>query len=350
MAIKDYIPTLLEDHDLDAEQAKEAMKEMMSGTASAAQVAAFLIALKRKGETVEELTALAEAMREFSRRVHPKIDGYLLDTCGTGGDKTKTFNVSTTCAFVIAAAGIRVAKHGNRSFTSRCGSADVLEYLGLNLNMEPSTVEKSIEEVGIGFMFAPNFHPAMKYVAPVRREIGLRTVFNILGPLTNPAGANAQLIGVYDPHLLDVMCQAAYRLGCKSVMTVHGLDGIDEISVTGKTAVAEVRNGRLVHQLLDPLYLGIKRGAPAEIAGSDPETNATLVVRILSGKMERDDARVQMVLVNAAAGLQLCERSSGLKEGMEIAYNTIEEGTALEKLRDLVEFSGGNPERLESLV
>src|SRR5213592_5180940 len=198
------------------------MREIMSGQATPAQIAAFLVALKKKGETVEEMTALARVMISFSRRIHPKVSDFLVDTCGTGGDKVKTFNVSTTTAFVIAAAGVPVAKHGNRSFTSKCGSADVLEQLGLNLNMEAELVERAIEEIGIGFMFAPNFHPAMKNVASVRREIGVRTIFNMLGPLTNPAGANAQLIGVYDSELLEPMSLAAHNLGAKCVMTVYG--------------------------------------------------------------------------------------------------------------------------------
>ncbi len=185
--IREYIPALIENHDLTTDQAEAAMMDIMTGQATPAQISAFLIGLKKKGETVDEITAIARVMRTFSRTVCPKVDGYLLDTCGTGGDIAKTFNVSTTAAFVIAAAGVRVAKHGNRSFTSRCGSADVLEQLGVNLEMEPALVERAIEEIGIGFMFAPNFHPAMKNVASIRREIGVRTVFNILGPLTNPA-------------------------------------------------------------------------------------------------------------------------------------------------------------------
>src|SRR5881296_4215801 len=235
------------------------MKEIMSGQATPAQIAAFLVALKKKGETVEEMTALARVMISFSRRIHPKVSDFLVDTCGTGGDKVKTFNVSTTSAFVVAAAGVPVAKHGNRSFTSKCGSADVMERLGVNLEMDPEKVERSIEEVGIGFMYAPNFHPAMKNVAPVRREIGVRTVFNILGPLTNPAGANAQLIGVYDSELLEPMCLAAHNLGAKSVMTVYGLDGVDEISMTGKTIIVRRQDGRVFRDEVEPEDLGFKR-------------------------------------------------------------------------------------------
>src|SRR6266571_2784314 len=214
--------------------------------------------------------------------VCPKVDGYLLDTCGTGGDTAKTFNVSTTAAFVIAAAGVRVAKHGNRSFTSPCGSADVLEQLGVKLEMEPALVEKAIEEIGIGFMFAPNFHPAMKNVASIRREIGVRTVFNILGPLTNPAGPNAQLIGVYESELLEPMCVAACNLGAKSVMTVYGLDGVDEISLTGKTIIVKRQKGKTVREEILPEDLGLNETTPETLAGGDPEQNARLTARILS--------------------------------------------------------------------
>ncbi len=326
------------------------MREIMSGEATPAQVAAFLVALKKKRETVEEVTALAGAMREFSRQIHPKVDGYLLDTCGTGGDRTKTFNVSTTCAFVVAAAGTPVAKHGNRSFTSRCGSADVLERLGLNLNMEPERVEKSIQEIGIGFMFAPNFHPAMKNVASVRREVGVRTVFNILGPLTNPAGANAQLIGVYDLDLLEPMCEAAHNLGSKAVMTVHGLDGMDEVSITGKTATVRIQNGKKTKEEFEPEQFGVKRASVEEVAGSGIEENARLTVQILSGALPPEDPRLQMVLVNAAAGLILCEKATDLQDGMELALKTVNEGTAFAKLRRMIEFSGGNPDRLKGLA
>src|SRR6266487_1217032 len=223
--IREYIPVLLENHDLTREQAESAMMDIMTGQATPSQISAFLIGLKKKGETVDEITAIARVMRSFGRTVNPKVDGYLLDTCGTGGDRTKTFNVSTTAAFVIAAAGVRVAKHGNRSFTSRCGSADVLEQLGVKLEIEPALVEKAIEKIGIGFMFAPNFQPAMKNVASIRREIGVRTVFNLLGPLTNPAGANAQLIGVASAGLTEPLARVLAELGTIRAFVVHGADG-----------------------------------------------------------------------------------------------------------------------------
>src|SRR6266581_1973472 len=318
--IREYIPVLLENHDLTREQAESAMMDIMTGQATPSQISAFLIGLKKKGETVDEITAIARVMRSFSRTVNPKVDGYLLDTCGTGGDRTKTFNVSTTAAFVIAAAGVPVAKHGNRSFTSKCGSADVLEQLGLNLNMEPELIETAIEEIGIGFMFAPNFHPAMKNVASVRREIGVRTVFNILGPLTNPAGANAQLIGV------------------------------DEISITGKTIIVRRQNGRIFRDEVEPEDLGFKRSTAEEVAGSDPEENARLTAKILSGHLGQNDPRVQIVLANAAAGLVLCERAENFREGVEIASKVVSDGKPFQILYQLVEFSGGDTRRLKNLA
>src|SRR6266571_3158709 len=348
--IREYIPVLLENHDLTREQAESAMMDIMTGQATPSQISAFLIGLKKKGETVDEITAIARVMRTFSRTVCPKVDGYLLDTCGTGGDTAKTFNVSTTAAFVIAAAGVRVAKHGNRSFTSRCGSADVLEQLGVKLEMEPALVEKAIEEIGIGFMFAPNFHPAMKNVASIRREIGVRTVFNILGPLTNPAGPNAQLIGVYDSGLLEPMCVAAHNLGAKSVMTVHGLDGVDEISLTGKTVIVKHQNGKTVREVILPEDLGLKRSTAEEVAGSDPEENARITAKILSGRLGHNDPRVQMVLANAAAGLVLCERAHSVREGIEIASKVVSDGKPFQTLYQLVEFSGGDTQRLNNLA
>jgi len=339
--IREIIPVLLENNDLGLDQARVAMREIMSGEATPAQTAAFLVGLKTKGETVEEVTAMAEVMRDCSRRISPKVSGYLLDTCGTGGDGAGTFNVSTTSALVIAGSGMAVAKHGNRSFTSRCGSADVLESLGLNLEMSPETVEHSIETLGFGFMYAPVFHPAMAHAAAVRREIGVRTVFNILGPLTNPAGANAQLLGVYDPSLLDLMCRAARNLGCRSVMTVHAVDGIDEISVTGKTLVTRLNGYEIKREEVNPEDVGLKRARLEDISGSVPEENARLTARILSGRTPSEDARTQMVLLNAAAGLVLCEKAVDLRDGIELAKGTLEDGRAFELLRNVIRLSKG---------
>jgi len=348
--IRECIPVLLDNQDLTSDEARSAMREIMSGEATPAQVAAFLVALKKKRETVEEVTALAETMREFSRRIRPRVEGCLLDTCGTGGDRTKTFNVSTTCAFVIAGAGVSVAKHGNRSFTSQCGSADVLERLGLNLNMSPEIVEHSIEQLGVGFMFAPNFHPAMKNVSTIRREVGVRTVFNILGPLTNPAGANTQLIGVYDQNLLKPMCQAAHNLGADAVMTVFGLDGTDEISISNKTILARTQNGNIVEDEIEPEDFGIKRAASSEVAGSGIDDNARITAMILSGTLKSSDPRLQIVLANAAAALSLCGRVKGLRDGMELAAKSVADKAAYRKLHDLITLSGGNVEFLESLT
>src|SRR5437899_7923 len=348
--IREYIPALLENHDLTPDQAEAAMIDIMTGQATPSQISAFLIGLKKKGETVDEITAIARVMRTFSRTVCPKVDGYLLDTCGTGGDTAKTFNVSTTAAFVIAAAGVRVAKHGNRSFTSRCGSADVLEQLGVKLEIEPALVEKAIEEIGIGFMFAPNFHPAMKNVASIRREIGVRTVFNILGPLTNPAGTNAQLIGVYESELLEPMCVAAHNLGARSVITVYGLDGIDEISLTGKTLIVKQKKEKTVREEIVPEDLGLTKTTSEMLAGGDPEQNAQITARILSGHLGRDDPRVQIVAANAAAGLVLCEATEDMKTGVELAVNAVANGKALWMLRKLIQLSGCNRERLHIMA
>lgn len=348
--IRECLPSLLENSDLTTEQAQAAMYEIMSGKATPAQIGAFLVGLMKKGETVEEITAFARVLRRFSRKIRPKISGYLLDTCGTGGGKTNTFNISTVSAFVVAAAGVPVAKHGNRSFTSKCGSADVLEQLGLNLEMDPDRVERAIEEVGIGFMFAPNFHPAMKNVAPVRREIGVRTVFNILGPLTNPAGPDAQLIGVSDLRLLEPIVEAAHSLGVKSVMTVHGLEGVDEISLTGRTAIIQIQNGNTIVDELSPEDFGFKSTQPENLAGSNPEENARLTTRILSGSIGEDDPRAQIVVANAAAALVLTEKAQDLKEGIEIGTNILREGQGVEILHNLVVFSGGNPRRLKSIA
>ena len=348
--IREYIPALLENHDLTPDQVEAAMIDIMTGQATPSQISAFLIGLKKKGETVDEITAIARVMRTFSRTVCPKVDGYLLDTCGTGGDTAKTFNVSTTAAFVIAAAGVRVAKHGNRSFTSRCGSADVLEQLGVKLEMEPALVEKAIEEIGIGFMFAPNFHPAMKNVASIRREIGVRTVFNILGPLTNPAGPNAQLIGVYDSGLLEPMCVAAQNLGAKSVMTVYGVDGVDEISLTGETIIVKQQGRNTVREEVSPEDLGLNKTTPDMVAGGDPEQNARLTAKLLSGQLNQDDPRVQTVAANAAAGLVLCEEAHDLRSGVELALKSVQDGKGFRILRQLIELSGGNPKRLENMA
>lgn len=347
--IREGIQKLIEGYSLTSDESGEIMREVMSGKATNAQTAAFLTALRMKGEAVEELIAFASVMREHSSQIHPRVHSRLVDTCGTGGDKIKTFNVSTAAAFVIAGAGVAVAKHGNRAVTSKSGSADVLEKLGLNLHLEPEAVEGIIENVGIGFMFAPAFHPAMKYAAEPRREIGIRTVFNLLGPLTNPACANAQLLGVYDPKLTAPMAYALKRLGCKEAMVVHGLDGLDEISTVGKTAIAWLKKGKVTELETVPSDFGVKKANTADLKVATPEESAETLFKILSGNYALDDPKAEFVLVNSAAGIIVGGKAEDFEGGMEIAKESIESGAAYAKLKALVKASGGNLSKLEEL-
>ncbi len=345
--IKEGIQKLVEGIDLNSFEATAIMKEIMSGGATQAQIGSFLTALRMKGETVQEISAFAAVMREFCHRINPKVNGRLVDTCGTGGDRIKTFNVSTAGAFIIAGAGIPVAKHGNRSVTSKSGSSDVLEKLGFNLNMEPRAVEESIEKIGVGFIFAPNFHPAMKHAIGPRREIGIRTVFNILGPLTNPANANAQVLGVYSREWVEPIAQVLRELGCEEAMVVHGLDGLDEISIIGKTLVAQLRDGEVVIKEISPKEFGFKIAKPEEISGASPEENAKLLVRLLSDRLPRQDPRRNMVLLNSAAGMVVGGRAETIDEGIELARESLESGAAYQKLKNLIERSGGKLSILE---
>ena len=346
--IREGIQKLIESTDLTFEESSEIMREVMSGKATNSQIAAFLTALRMKGESVEELIAFTSVMRSNCCTIHPQVKGRLVDTCGTGGDKVKTFNVSTAAAFVIAGAGVSVAKHGNRAVTSKSGSADVLENLGLNINLEPKTVEGIIEKVGVGFMFAPTFHPAMKYAAETRREIGIRTVFNVLGPLTNPACANAQLLGVYDSKLVVPMAFALERSGCVEAMVVHGLDGLDEISTIGKTVIAHLKKGNVNKLEFVPSNFGVKTAAIADLQSSTPEESAEIIFKILSGKTV-DDAKAEIVLVNSAAGIIVGGKADNFAEGVEKATESIESGAAYKKLKDLIKASGGSLKRLEEL-
>jgi anthranilate phosphoribosyltransferase len=347
--IKEGIQKLIDGMDLTYEESQEIMKEIMSGNATDAQIAAFLTALRMKGETVDEVTAFTEVMKEFCHRIHPRVSGRLLDTCGTGGGRIKTFNISTTAAFVVAGAGVAVAKHGNRSVTSHCGSADVLERLGLNLNLEPKVVETTIEKIGIGFMFAPAFHPAMKCAIGPRREIGIRTVFNILGPLTNPANANAQLLGVYDRALIDPLANVLKNLGCEEAMVVHGLDGLDEISTIGKTAIAWLKEGKVTTMETIPKDFGIKLAKPEDITGTTPEESAEITFQILNGSCNHDDPKEDIVLVNGAAGIIVGGKAEDFSYGMELARESIDSGAAYKKLRTLIKTCGGNLAKLEEL-
>ncbi len=347
--IKEAIHILVDRKELPFEVAQQSMREIMSGEATPAQVGAFLTALRMKGETVEEITALALVMRENAVRINPHVNGRTVDTCGTGGDQIKTFNVSTTSALVAAGSGITIAKHGNRSVTSKCGSADVLEAVGVNLNTPPTHVQSAIEQVGIGFMFAPAFHPAMKNAVVPRREIGIRTVFNILGPLTNPANANAQVLGVYDSNLLEPLAKVLQKLGTEEALVVHGMDGLDEISTIGKTKFAWVKDGEIATKEITPQDLNLRQAKPNEISGFDVDQSARLMVKILNGSEEQNSSRLQMVLVNAAAAILVGGKTKNLVSGIELARQSINSGHAYEKLKTLIEFTNGDESKLERI-
>ncbi len=334
---------------LNYKESREIMEEIMSGKATNAQIAAFLTALRIQGETVDEITAFTEVMKQHCQRIRPTVNGRLVDTCGTGGDKIKTFNISTTAAFVVAGAGVNVAKHGNRSVTSKSGSADVLERLGLNLNLEPEVTKKSIEEVGVGFMFAPAFHPAMKYAIGPRREMGIRTIFNVLGPLTNPAGADAQLLGVYDRQLTEPLANALKNLGCEEAMVVHGLGGMDEISTIGKTVISWLKEGKVVTTETVPKDFGVKLARPEELKATTPEESAEITFKILNGCLDLDDPKREIALANGTAGIVVGGKADDLGCGMEQARESVDSGAAYKKLKALVTVSNGELSKLEEL-
>jgi len=347
--IRESIKKIIEDKNLTFKESQEVMREVMSGKATNSQIAAFLTAIRMKGETVDELIAFAKVMREHCCKIHPYVKNRLVDTCGTGGDKTKTFNISTAAAFVIAGAGVAIAKHGNRSVTSKSGSADVLERLGLNLNMDPESVEKAIENVGVGFMFAPAFHPAMKYAIGPRREVGIRTVFNVLGPLTNPADANAQLLGVYDRGLTEPLAYSLKNLGCEEAMVVHGLDGLDEISTIGKTVISWLRKDGVTTVERGPKDFGVKLAKIEDIKGTTPDESAEITFKILYGCCDADDSKREIVQVNGAAAIIVAGKAEDFGYGMELAHESIESGKAYKKLRALIKFSQGDLSKLEQL-
>lgn len=352
--IQDIIRLVVEKKDLTEEQAMDAMKDIMSGNATDAQIAAFAIALRMKGETVEEITGCARVMREFAVKIKVKTDSSevspsvgdtvvdidrdeinidketIVDTCGTGGDKTKTFNVSTATAFVVAGCGVKVAKHGNRAVSSLCGSADVIEKLGVNINVPPEKVEECVNEVGIGFLYAPLLHGAMKYAAPARKQIGVRTIFNILGPLTNPAGASAQVLGVYSAELTDKLAEVLGRLGSKRAFVVHGMDFTDEISITGLTRISELKNGKVETYVVEPEDFGVTRASIEDVQGGrNAEENAAIILDILKGEKS---PRRDIVLINAAAALVAAGVTADFKEGIAKAARSIDSGAALKKL------------------
>ena len=331
---------------LSREDARMVMSEILAGECTDAQIAALLVALSMKGETVEEIVGFAEAIRAEATPlpIHPNstvdVSGTerdaLVDTCGTGGDTSGTFNISTATAFVVAGAAVRVAKHGNRSVTSKCGSADVMEALGVKVDLPPGRLAACLQEVGIAFLFAPAMHSAMKYVQPARRELRLRTVFNLLGPLTNPAQASAQVVGVYSVELVEKLAEALSMLGLHRAMVVHGLDGLDEITITGPTRVAEVRDGQVKTYEVTPEEFGMDRGALDDILGGDAPENAAIIREILGGKKS---ARRDVVLLNAAAALVVAGKAAHLMEAVPQAATSIDSGAAAGKLAALVRFT-----------
>ncbi len=338
MEIISVLPKLLNREDLTQTEAESVMNQIMSGAATPAQIGGYLIALRMKGETVDEITGSARAMRKHATPVTPNINGApLIDTAGTGGDGSHSFNISTTAAFVIAGTGRKVAKHGNRAASSRCGSADVLEALGVSLDLTPAQVATCIEEVGIGFMFAPRFHPAMKHAIGPRRELKQRTIFNLLGPLTNPAGATHQLIGVYDPDLTEPLAKVLGELGGRAAMVVHGHGGLDELTITGPNRVSHLRiDGSVETFELDPTDLGLKYTAHNEsVLGGTPQENAEIMRGLLSGSL--NSTRKDTVLLNAAAAL--ATETGDLNTALAEAHHSLESGKALDKLEMLVEVS-----------
>lgn len=328
---------------LSEEEAAAVMEEIMTGTATPSQMGAFLTALRLRpgGETVEEIAGMARVMREKAVQVHlnEEVAERAMDTCGTGGDGSGTFNVSTAAGILAAAAGASIAKHGNRSATSRCGSADVLEALGAKIDLSPEQVAHNVQEVGFGFMFAPAFHPAMKHVGPTRREIGIRTIFNILGPLTNPAHTRYQMMGVADASLLRKMGEALLHLGCRHALIVHGEDGIDECSLGAPTRICEVRNGQELHEYtITPEEVGLQRiSARDAFQGGDPQHNATMLRELLNDY--NDTPATQMLCLNAAAALLASEQVPSLIDGIKLARATLREGKARRKLVDVIECS-----------
>lgn len=322
---------LVAGEDLTRDEAAEVMAGVMAGEATAAQIAALLVALRMKGETAEELAGFAQVMRQHAMKV-PVSVADVVDTCGTGGDIHDTFNISTAAAFVAAAAGVPVAKHGNRSVTSRCGSADVLEALGVPLDLSPQQVGRCVDEVGIGFLFAPALHPAMRHAAPVRRELGLRTVFNLLGPLTNPADARRQVLGVFAAEWVRPVAEALLELGSAHAMVVHGLDGLDEFSTLGPTLVAEVRDGAIREYTVTPEDFGLPRCRVSDLAGGDPGQSAGILLDVLHGI---PGPRADIVALNAAGAIYVGGKAADLREGLAVAWEMLADAKAAEKLEQL---------------
>ncbi|NQT71408.1 MAG: anthranilate phosphoribosyltransferase [Chloroflexi bacterium] len=333
--IKEALVKVVEGNDLDMAETEGVMSEIMSGNATPAQIGAFITALRIKGETADEIAGCARIMRENALHVNPKRDD-VVDTCGTGGDSSGTFNISTTVAFVAAGAGLGVAKHGNRSITSQCGSADLMEALGVKIDLAPEQVAQCVDDVGIGFCFAPAFHPAMKYATPVRQEIGLRTVFNILGPLANPARARRQLIGIYSADLTETLAKVLLAMESEHAFVVHGAGGIDELSITGINRVSELKNGFVKTYDLDPGQLGLGKANMSDLLGGTLQENAQITRSILGGEKgpQRD-----VVLLNASAVLVAGGKADDFSEGISLAAEVIDSGKALQKIDELAKMS-----------
>ncbi len=334
--ITGIIQKLIENRDLTEAEARAAMEELMTGRATDAQIGAFLTALRMKGETQDEVVGFARVMREKATPLWNGEPLEVLDTCGTGGDGSGSFNISTAAAFVAAGAGARVAKHGNRAASSQCGSADVLESLGVNIQMSPAELRHVLDKVGIGFLFAPGFHASMKYVMPARKQLKVQTVFNILGPLANPAGATFQVIGVYSEALLDLMAGAVARLGVRHGFVVHGRDGVDEITLSAPTDVVEVTNGETRRFSVEPEDFGIERAGSDALKGGDRATNARIIQGVLSGEA---GPRRNVVLINAAAAIAATGLAGDLRGGFRLAVQSIDSGAARQKLDQLKAFS-----------
>ena len=332
--MQDTLARLLDGHDLSRAEAREAMDSIMTGEASPALIGGFLVALRLKGETADEIAGCAEAMREHVLSVKPQRED-LVDTAGTGGDGGRTFNISTAAALVAAAAGAGVAKHGNRAVSSASGSADVLEALGFALDLPPERIADSIDELGFGFLFAPTHHPAMKHAAPVRKELAARTVFNVLGPLTNPAGARAQVVGVYSPDLVRTIAEVLASLGARRAFVVHGAAGIDELSPAGPNLVCEVVDGGVKEREIDPLELGVPRCAPEELRGGSPDENAEAIREVFAGA---NGGRRDAILLNAAGAIAAGGHAEDLREGLEVAREAVDSGAAGERLEALIAF------------
>ena len=343
MHIVDGIRKVVEGHHLSRSESESLMDEIMSGNATNAQIASFLTAMRMKGETVEELIGFAKIMRAKASRVPSKVAvetafsgtdrEMLVDTCGTGGDATGTFNISTATAFVVAGAGIHVAKHGNRSVSSVCGSADVVEALGIRIDLSPDAVGRCIDEAGIGFLYAPLLHDAMKHVVLARREMKIRTVFNLLGPICNPARATAQVLGVYNEDLTEIMAQVLCELGTERAFVVHGSDGLDEITISGESKISEVRDREVCTYYVTPEDFGIQRAPINAIQGGDAKQNAEIIREILS---DRGGTRHDVVLLNAAAGLVVGGKAAGLRDGIQLARESIRSGKAMDCLKKLI--------------